>query len=249
MREENRRRGCARGVGASAACLVLVSGCINVDTIHEYRGGRALDPPRRVVVKDFAYSPDDVSLATGLGAQVTSSADKAPKSLAELELGKRVADALSRKLVEKLLDLGLYAQRFDGTDPPFDNIVVIEGQFTSIDEGSMMKRMVVGFGFGKAEVRTHAQVYQVTEKKQRRILQDFITSATSSYSPGLAVGLGAGAAAGSLASAAVVGGSSTVANETWGSDVEAGAERTATELVAQMKPFFIDQAWIPAYDS
>ncbi len=73
-------------------------------------------------------------------------------------------------------------------------------------------------------------------------------SATSSYTPGLVVGLGAGAAAGTLATAAVVSGGTNLANESYGADVEAGAERTATELVAKMKPFFIDQAWIPAYD-
>ena len=251
-REEIRGERCASGArrggfAVGVACLAALAGCINVDTIHEYRGGRALDPPDRVVVKDFAYAPDDASLASGPGARISHDADRTAKTPEEIELGRRVAAALSLKLVEKLLDLGVNAQRFDGQYPPFDNIVIVEGQFTSIDRGSRMARVVIGFGYGKSDVRTHAQVYQKTPSK-RRLLQEFTTSATSSYAPGLVVGLGVGAAAGSLATSAVVAGGSNYANESFGADVAAGAERTATELVAKMKPFFIDQAWIPAYD-
>lgn len=251
-REEIRGERCASGArcggfAVGVACLAALAGCINVDTIHEYRGGRALDPPDRVVVKDFAYAPDDASLASGPGARISHDADTTEKTAEEIELGRRVAAALSLKLVEKLLDLGVNAQRFDGQYPPFDNIVIIEGQFTSIDRGSRMARVVIGFGVGKSDVRTHVQVYQKTPSK-RRLLQEFTTSATSSYTPGLVVGLGVGAVAGSLATSAVVSGGSSFANESFGADVAAGAERTATELVAKMKPFFIDQAWIPAYD-
>ena len=194
-----------------------------------------------------AYAPGDASLASGPGAQISHDADRTAKTAEEIELGRRVAAALSLKLVEKLLDLGVDAQRFDGQYPPFDNIVIVEGQFTSIDRGSRMARVVIGFGYGKSDVRTHAQVYQKTLSK-RRLLQEFTTSATSSYTPGLVVGLGVGAAAGTLATSVAVTGGSNVANESFGADVAAGAERTATELAAKMKPFFIDQAWIPAYD-
>ncbi len=248
IRGERSASGARRGrFAVGVACLAALAGCINVDTIHEYRGGRALDPPDRVVVKDFAYALDDVSLARGPGARISYDVETTAKTAEEIELGRRVAAALSVKLVEKLLDLGVNAQRFDGQYPPFDNIVIVEGQFTSIDRGSRLARVVIGFGFGKSDVRTHVQVYQKTPSR-RRLLQEFTTSATSSYAPGLVVGLGVGAAAGTLATAAVVSGGTNLANESYGADVEAGAERTATELVAKMKPFFIDQAWIPAYD-
>lgn len=246
MRSDGRRGG-ASVLGAAVAFACLAAGCVNVDTVHEYSGSRPLELPERIVVKDFAYSPEDISLASGFGARIAGEADKTARTAEELELGRRVAAALSAKLVEKLLDLGLYAQRFDGSYPPFDNIVVIEGQLTSIDQGNRTARVVIGLGFGQSEVRTHAQVYQNTPSG-RRLLQDFTTSATSSYSPGLAVGLGAGAAAGTLATSVAVSGGSVLASESWGADVEAEAERTATKMAAEMKPFFIEQAWIPAYD-
>lgn len=236
-------------VGFWGACLTVLSftACTGVQTVHPYRAGRALESPARVVVKDFAYAPDDGSLSSGMGARIVSGADKTPKTAEERALGRTVAEALSRKLVEKLLDLGLNAQRFDGQYPPFDNIVVVEGQFTSIDEGNRVARTVVGFGFGRSEVRTHAQVYQ-HDGSRRTLLQNFTTVATSSFKPGVVPALGIGAAAGTVATAAAVSGGAAVASETLSATVEAGAERTAAELAARMKPLFIAQAWIPAYD-
>ena len=40
---------------------------------------------------------------------------------------------------------------------------MIKGEFVSIDEGIRLKRMLIGFGAGAAELRSVAEGYQVRE--------------------------------------------------------------------------------------
>ena len=49
----------------------------------------------------------------------------------------------------------------------------------SVDEGSRVKRMVVGFGAGASEIRTLVQVYETVDEG-RRLVEDFYTTVKGS---------------------------------------------------------------------
>ncbi len=229
----------------SMACLAIsaLAGCTSIDTVRQYEGAEPLPRPSVVVVKDFAYAKDDVSLNSGVGAEIYRDLADKNHAAEELKLGKAVADALAKKLVSKIQDTGLTAQRYDAASPPTGNYLMLEGQFTSIDEGNRMTRMVIGLGFGKSAVKTHVQVYDYSASG-RTLAQEFSTVAHSSYKPGAAETMGVGAATGKLAAAAAATAGLGVASETLSASVEAEAERTATDLVKKMKTFFVEQGWI-----
>ena len=68
--------------------------------------------PEKLLVYDFAVSPGEVTLDDGIGedvAQVVKSTEGIPKAQMELELGRKVAVALSENLVVELGKYGILA--------------------------------------------------------------------------------------------------------------------------------------------
>ncbi len=119
----------------------------------------------------------------------------------QLLLGRTVSEALAKKLVAKLQDLGLDTRLFDNDPAPEGDYLLIEGQLTSIDQGNRAERMVIGLGFGKSIVKTWCQVYDISESGQS-LAEEFDTEAHSSYKPGAAETMGVGAVAGHVGTAA-----------------------------------------------
>lgn len=224
--------------------LFLVSaGCTTVDTIEEYSGPEPLARPQVVIVKNFAYSPSHIDLNSGIIAKLERKVESRNPSVEELQLGRAVSNALVKKLVSKLSELGLDAQSFDPEMLPATDYLLIEGQLISIDQGNRARRIIIGLGFGESVVKTLCQVYDVSDSG-RVLAQEFETVAHSSYKPGAAETMGIGAAVGVIGTAAATSAASDVVGETLGANVEEEAERTAKKLVEKMQPFFVEQGWI-----
>jgi len=200
-----------------------------------------LAKPARIVVYDFAVAAEDVALDRAVGAQLLQRLQGASQSEEQLKIGRATAQALSVELVKALLKLGFATERAADAPPPRDNVLVIEGQFVSIDEGNRLRRMVIGLGAGATEVKTQVQVYLVTPAG-RRLVREFETAAQSSRKPGMAETMGAGAAIRG-AQAIAVGAGVGVASE-YSQNVEGDARRTAQAVAEQLKPFFIHEGWM-----
>src|SRR5208283_3340362 len=115
----------------AAAVVGLLAGCAstNVTSEKEYEG--FLPKPNEVLVYNFAVSPDEVELNSGLGADVEGlvSSSKTPRTDQELAVGHQVADALANHLVTEINALGLPARRASGPPPAAGNPLLIKGQF------------------------------------------------------------------------------------------------------------------------
>jgi len=58
--------------------------------------------------------------------------------------------------------MGFYAIRLPrGTPASGSNILVVDGQFTDIDQGNKLRRIAIGLGMGQSKLDANAQVYQV----------------------------------------------------------------------------------------
>lgn len=199
-----------------------------------------LAKPERILVHDFAVAAEDVALDRAVGAQLLQRLQGTSQSEEQLKVGRAAAQALSVELVKAIQKLGLATERAAGA-PPTGNVVVIEGQFISIDEGNRLRRVVVGLGVGATEVKTQVQVYAATPTG-RRLVQEFETAAQSSRKPGMAETMGAGAAIRGAQAVAVGAGVGVVSE--YGETVEADARRTAQAVADKLKPFFINEGWI-----
>jgi hypothetical protein len=225
--------------------VFLLVGCAptKVDTTGEYTGKEPLARPNRVLVYDFAVSPDDVSLNSAIGTKLANLVKGSPKNEEQLKVGRAVAKALSEGLVKEIQDLGLPAERATVVEPLVSKTLAIEGQFLSINEGNRLRRMVIGFGVGGTEVKTQVQVSLGTDSG-RQLVQEFETAAQSSKKPGMGPMVGVGAAASTAGTAAAVSGGVGVATE-FNQTVEGDAKRTAKEVAKTLSRFFFSQGWIP----
>jgi hypothetical protein len=234
------------GIARVGAVMVLAGalGCATTDVKTKAQDLGGQPRPERVVVHRFAVSPDEVRLDHSVTAAAAWKLKGVPEATERKEVGRAVSDALADELVKKIQALGLPAERGDG--PLVDDgrpTLVIDGQFLSINQGSRGERVAIGLGAGRSEVRTAVQVFELIDGG-RRLLDQFEVDARSGAKPGMAETMGAGAAAGTVGQAAVVGVVSTAGSEAFGDDVEADAHRTADKLARALGTLFAREGWI-----
>jgi len=227
----------------AAAFLVALVGCAPTSANLTYQTLGPLPRPERVLVYEFAVSPEEVQLDRGLGADLERMAQGTPRTEAEIQIGRQAARALADELVKQINAMGLPAQRVRGAPNYWGYSLLIEGQFISINQGNRTERTVIGLGAGATQVQTRVQVYETRKWGLERV-EDFITEARSGYKPGMAETMGAGAAAGNLAASAAVSVAGTVASEMLSANVKADAERTAKDVANQLQAYFVQQGWI-----
>lgn len=237
MHRKDCRGWCLRALG-----LALLAGCTTVTAVSQYGG--TVPRPDRILVYDLAVSPGEVALDRGVSARIQEAASGNPRTVQEMEVGDKVARALSEHLVKKIRDMGLPAQRAIFNPPTWGRTVTIAGAFRSIDEGNRTERVVIGLGAGRTDVKAVVSVSEVKADGPPLLLQEFEVDAKSSLKPGMAETMGVGAAAGTVATTAVVSAASAVGGETFGDTVEADASRAASNTASQLKPFFARQGWI-----
>ena len=232
----------------SAAALVLASlaaGCASTKATTSMQYNGALPRPMHIVVYQFATSPDEVQLDRSPTAVAQWKLSGTSSTQERADVAHAVAKVLATKLVAKIQALGLPAELGNGP-PPVDGgpVLVIDGQFIAIEEGTRALRLVIGLGAGHSTVRTAVQVTEMYPEG-RRLVDQFEVDARSGYKPGAAETMGAGAAAGTVATAAAVTAAGSVASEAFGADVDADTERTASKIAKLLATFFAEEGWIP----
>ena len=129
-----------------------------------WRRRRGAAAPQVVIVDTFAAAPDEVKLDEGLSTEVEQAvkartAPRAPPGDTGRPSGRRRDRG---QAVVEIQDMGLRAERGSAVPSGTQNALLIKGQLVSIDEGNRTERVLVGLGAGRSDVRTHAQVYEVT---------------------------------------------------------------------------------------
>jgi hypothetical protein len=227
---------------AAAALFITACAPTNVQATQQYSGEK-LPKPTKILVYDFAITPEEVKLNSALGARIANRFKSASQSDQELAIGRSVAASLSKELIKDLRARGFAAEHADGSLPTDGNIVLITGHFLDVNQGNRLRRDVIGFGAGSSNVTSQVQVLD-NVAQPHQLLLEFSTSAQSSHKPGAAELAGAGIAAGSSVVTSL-GASTSVAaaTEALGASVEDDAKRTAKEIDKQLLPFFVRQGW------
>ena len=223
-------------VMASCLALGLLAGCASseVASRQEYQGDEEIAKPERLIVYDFSATPDDVPADSALASIIERR--ETPQSAEEIALGRELGARVAQKLVEDLNEMGISAVRAaDGAAPKLGDVVV-KGAFVAIDEGSRVKRMVIGFGAGAAELTSVAEGYQVRETGLYPLGSAEIVAGGGNM-PGVLVPVGVGASA-------VIAGGANVVQEMGPESIEAAANRTAEELSNLIRGVFEERGWL-----
>ena len=228
--------------------LVLVplalSGCAPTQVTVLNETPMKLPRPDRILVYNFAVSPDEIKLDRGISNQLEAHIQKTPRTAEEKAVGRGVADSVAKHLVQHIQSLGFSAERAVGTPPEAGNILEVEGQFISIDEGNRTERVIIGLGAGRRDVKTYVQSYDARGGK-RTLVAQFQVDAKSGEKPGMVEMTAVGALIGHAIVSALAGGGMAGVSERYTANVDADGKRTAEEIVTKaLGPFFVSQGWI-----
>jgi hypothetical protein len=217
----------------------MLTGCASsqVRGARGYAAGEQLPRPGVFLIYDFAVDPHDVEVDT-LGPDIIAGEAQTSE---RIRIGRAAANALSEELVKKIRELGLPAQHASASTPVPLHAVMIRGHFVSVDEGDMLKRRVIGFGFGSSEVRTRFRVYQQTPDGPR-LLGEAETVAQGSKQPGIAGPAAVAGATGQVAGVVVSGATGGVSEIRGGA--EADARRSAKAISEKLADVFVSKGWI-----
>jgi hypothetical protein len=202
--------------------------------------------PRVIYVRNFAVVAEDVKESHGLISQTERKFSGTPEEERQMEIGHAAANELSSQLAKDLRALGFDVEQQIGAAPVTGDVLLVEGQFINVDEGAATRRVVIGFGVGKATLDTQVQVYRISGESRQKVLE-FTTHADSGKVPGTALTMGASAfatggvtVAGGAAAGGVSGGKAYLGRVSYLSD------KTADQVNTYLSHYFAEQGWISA---
>ena len=225
-----------------ALAMLAASASSEITRRQSYAAQERLPRPGRIIVYDIAATPADVSATAAITGY--SSRRQSPQTAQEVQVGRQLGHQVAHTLVREILKMGMPAQRAGHGPLPQFGDVLITGQFISIDEGDRTKRVIIGFGKGSAEVKTHIEGYLVTERGHR-LLGTRQVSAAGKKRPGLIVPGIVTAATGNPVGLIVMSVMKLKGESKKGSQTLTGvAKRTAKEIAKELKIIFRRQGWI-----
>jgi hypothetical protein len=226
---------------------ISLAGCAGASVSNQASGGPVSnDRPSTVYVYPFATTIQDVTLNQGFFQKTYRDLSDENENQSQRLVAEEAALAMANAMVEELHGLGFAASTVArGSRILAHNILIVDGEFTDINEGNRLRRMVIGLGSGASSLDSEVQVYQMANGMTRQIM-DFTTHADSGQMPGAAIMGAPGAAAGGTAAAVSLGVNlATGAGKAYTSSTGVMAKRSADKAVAYMSQYFARQGWIP----
>ena len=222
--------------------LVVVAGCASTKiTSQQKLVTGQLPRPAHILVYDFASSPADIPPDSPVAGQFA--APSTPPTAEDIAEGRQLGAAIAAELVTDLRGMGLPAEQASRQTPLQLNDVIIQGYLLSIEEGSAVKRVAIGFGSGASELRTMVEGYQMTDRGLRKLGSGTV-DAGGSKSPGAAMAVAGAVATGNPAGLIISTGMKVYGEASGKSTIEGRAKASAKEIADQLKTRAQEQGWI-----
>jgi len=100
---------------------------------------------------------------------------------------KKLVDTMSTSIVNDLVKAGYKAQRLAATDPKPTTGAWVHGVFTQADEGSRLRRAVIGFGAGDVNMQLYVTMSDLANPQKP--LYEAVTNGSSGDKPGAVITL------------------------------------------------------------
>jgi len=226
----------------SCFALICVSACAQSYVRPLARTAETHLPlPSRIVVHNFAIDASDVNEYQGILRQQPSIRNPIER---QRLLADKAANVLAGQLVHGLRQFGFTVEWLNRSTSPSDGDLTIDGRFLSVDEGSPLRRFIIGFGSGASKMASQVQVFHGS--RRQRILE-FVTQIDSGKMPGTVATAPVGAAAPVAVSVGMAAGSAVSAGlQADMSTVALMAAASADQAMRYLSEFFARQGWIDA---
>jgi len=222
--------------------LAVLAGCATTKVTQQTPlVSPGLPRPNQIWVYNFIADPTQIPADSSISAAM--SAPSTPPTAEEIETGRQLGALIAKELVADIQAMGLSAaQAGPGTVPQVGD-GVIRGYLVSVQGGGAVKRFVIGFGAGAAELDTVVEGYAVTPRGLRQLGSGTLSS-SGSKTPGAMVPAAVAIATGSPVGLIVTGGAKLYGEVSGRSGLEGRAKATADEIAEQLKIRFQDRGWI-----
>jgi hypothetical protein len=225
--------------------LAVVAGCASTNVTQQTpMSSPGLARPNQIWVYDFVAAPSDMPADSSLAGQV--GVPSTPLTPEEIETGRKYGAMIAQELVKDIQAMGMPAIEAGPGSSPQIGDGIIRGYIVSTQGGgggSMVKRMVIGFGAGTSEMDTVVEGYVVTPQGLRKLGSGTLT-ASGNKTPGLIVPAAVAIASANPVGLIVVGGAKIYGAASGRSGLEGRAKSTADEIAKQLKIRFQDRGWI-----
>jgi hypothetical protein len=222
--------------------VLFVTGCASTQITDQQSFMTGPIPrPGNIWVYDFAAHPADVPAESALAGKTDDHPQ--PQTAEQIAEGRKLGAEMASQLVTEIRAMGMPAQVASTGTQPQINDIVIRGYLLSIYEGSVAKRVAIGFGAGASELKTAVEGFQMTANGLRKIGSGDV-NAGGGKSPGAAVGAATLIATANPAGLIISSGMKVYGEESGSSTVEGRARQTAKEIADQLKIKFQEQGWI-----
>jgi hypothetical protein len=232
-----------KGAWVSALAVTLITGCASTKVVNrdELVTGK-IPRPATIWVYAFAATAADVPANSALAGEkdLDTAPPQTPEEIAE---GMKLGDQIASELVTQINDMGLNARQASPETKPQINDIVLRGYLLSVEEGSGVKRVIIGFGAGKSSLSTLVEGFQQTAEGQRK-LGSATVDAGGNKSPGMVLGVATFLATKNPAGLIINGGMQAYGAASGSNTVEARAKATAKEIADALKQRFQEQGWI-----
>jgi hypothetical protein len=147
----------------------IVTGEAKVEIVSTYNGSETLAKPEKVVIRDFTPVGDiimDESAAARLHRRLSLKHGSDEDSTLEF-LTQQVQAAFAKTLMEEFTTVNVQSERsLDGEGASAAAVLIVEGEFIAIDEGNKSKRIMIVFGRGASDIKTHVVVSSFRQRNQ-----------------------------------------------------------------------------------
>ncbi len=232
-------------LAAALACVVaaggigLLAGCASTKITSRNRiVYERLPRPNHIFIYNFADTSDSIPSNSMFAGQ-----SFAAPTAEEAALGQELGSSIAAQLTSDVREMGLPAVQVSAPVSMQVNDIVIRGYLVSIDEGSTVKRMTLGFGSGGSELTTVVEGYQMTAYGLRK-LGTASTGANSGKGPGATLGAAGWLITGSPVGLVVGGGLKVYGEASGNATIQGRAKATAKEIADLLKRRFQEEDWI-----
>jgi hypothetical protein len=222
--------------------LAVLAGCATTKVTQQTPlVSPGLPRPKQIWVYNFIADPTQIPADSSISAAM--SAPSTPPTADELETGRQLGALIAKELVADIQAMGLSAAQAGPGAAPQVGDGIIRGYLVSVQGGGAVKRFVVGFGAGAAELNTVVEGYAMTPRGLRQLGSGTLSS-SGNKTPGTVMPAAVAIATGSPVGLIVVGGAKLYGEVSGRSGLEGRAKATADEIAEQLKIRFQDRGWI-----
>ena len=119
-------------------CITISCASSDVTARREYAGGKQLQKPDRIIVYNFAATPDEIPADAVISGYYKK--HDTPQTAEQIKVGKELGRIVAVELVKEIRKMGMPAEHAGKEPAAGIGDLLIKGAFVSMDEGSQLKR-------------------------------------------------------------------------------------------------------------